>query len=95
VSAAASASLASLPDDLRYSLTDAPGEDSYSVAGTTYAIIYLDQTKTPAGRELIEFLRWATHEGQTYVKELQYAPLPPDLVKRIDDALATVQLPRQ
>ena len=31
--------------------------------------------------------------GQTYAKDLKYSPLPADLIKRIDDKLATIQLP--
>ena len=92
VTAAAAWVLRTIPDDLRYSLTDAPGEDAYPVAGTVWAILYADQTTRPNGRELVDFLRWATHEGQAYATELNFAPLPPDLVKRIDDRLAAVRV---
>jgi phosphate ABC transporter phosphate-binding protein len=95
VTAAGAASLQTIPDDLRFTLTDAPGEDSYPLAGTAWAIIYVDQTHNKSGRDLVAFLRWATHDGQAYVKELRFAPLPPDLVKRIDDKLATVRLADQ
>jgi phosphate transport system substrate-binding protein len=78
---------------LRYSLTDAPGEFSYPISGTVWALLDNDQSGNAAAADLIEFLRWATHEGQTYVKDLKYAPLPPELVKRIDDKLADVKLP--
>jgi hypothetical protein len=40
----------------------------------------------------VEFLRWTTHEGQAFATELKFAPLPPDLVKRIDDKLAKVRV---
>jgi phosphate transport system substrate-binding protein len=92
VTAAAASVLPTAPADLRYSLTDATGEDAYPVAGTAWAILYADLTDRAAGRELVEFLRWATHEGQAYVAELQFAPLPPDLVKRIDDRLSRVRV---
>jgi eukaryotic-like serine/threonine-protein kinase len=92
VTAAAASVLPTAPADLRYSLTDATGEDAYPVAGTCWAILYADLTDRAAGRELVEFLRWATHEGQAYVAELQFAPLPPDLVKRIDDRLSRVRV---
>jgi len=91
VTAAADAILRTIPDDLRFSLTDAPGEDAYPVAGPVWAILSSDQTTRSHGHELVEFLRWATHEGQAYAAELQFAPLPPELVKRIDDRLATVR----
>ena len=78
--------------DLRYSLTDAGGEEAYPVAGTAWAVLYADLTDRAAGKELVEFLRWATHEGQAYVTELQFAPLPPGLVKRIEDRLGRVRV---
>ncbi|MBO0700873.1 MAG: phosphate ABC transporter substrate-binding protein PstS, partial [Zavarzinella sp.] len=92
VTAAAAAVLPTAKPDLRYSLTDATGEDAYPLAGTCWAILYADLTDRTAGKELVEFLRWATHEGQAYVSELQFAPLPPDLVKRIDDRLGRVRV---
>jgi eukaryotic-like serine/threonine-protein kinase len=89
---AAAGALTDLPADLRLPLIDAAGEDTYPIVGMTYALVYADQTGNPSGRDLVAFLRWATHEGQAYVKDLRYAPLPPELVQRIDAALATVKL---
>ncbi len=89
ITAAAAASLRSIPDDLRYSLTDAPGQASYPIVGTAWALLYLDQ---PPGKglELVKFLRWATGEGQQSAGQLRYGRLPPDLVVRIHDALDAV-----
>jgi phosphate ABC transporter phosphate-binding protein len=89
---AAAGALVEVPADLRLPLIDAPGDDAYPIVGMAYAIVHTDQRGNPAGRELVGFLRWATHEGQAYVKELRYAPLPPELVQRIDAALATIKL---
>jgi phosphate transport system substrate-binding protein len=91
-SVTAAGTLTTIPADLRYSLTDVSGEDAYPIVGTAYALIHVDQTGNPSGRDLVAFLRWATHEGQAYVKDLRYAPLPPELVQRIDHSLATVRL---
>ncbi|WP_162136291.1 phosphate ABC transporter substrate-binding protein PstS [Zavarzinella formosa] len=92
VTAACSSSLTKIPADLRYSLTDAPGEESYPIAGTAWAVLFVDQTGNASGRELIDLLRWATHEGQSYARELKYAPLPPELVPLIDGKLNSVRL---
>jgi phosphate transport system substrate-binding protein len=91
VTKAADASLSSIPDDLRYSITNAPGEESYPISGTVWAVLYVDQ---PAGKgqQVVDFLRWVTHEGQAYAKDLHYAPLPPSLVQRIDKKLADVKI---
>jgi phosphate transport system substrate-binding protein len=90
VTAAARNSLTEIPDDLRYSLTDAAGKDSYPISGTNWAIVYVHP---PAGKaELIaEFLRWVTHEGQERCEALHYARLPNELVARIEKKLAEIK----
>lgn len=90
VTAAASAALSQIPDDLRYSLTDAPGKDSYPISGTTWAVLYVNQPPA-TGRAVVDFLRWVTHEGQQYAKELQYAKLPQGLVDRLDKNLDSIK----
>jgi phosphate transport system substrate-binding protein len=92
VSAALAAVGPTIPADLRFSLTDAPGEDSYPVSGTVWAVLYADQMSSPHGTELVAFLKWATHEGQGYLADLPYAKLPPELVKRVDDRLGRVRV---
>jgi phosphate ABC transporter phosphate-binding protein len=89
---AAAGALANIPADLRLPLVDAAGENTYPIAGMSYALVYTEQASNPYGCELVAFLRWATHEGQAYVKDLRYAPLPPELVQRIDSALDGVKL---
>jgi phosphate ABC transporter phosphate-binding protein len=89
---AAAGALTDVPADLSLALTDRPGEETYPIVSTTYAILYVDQTGNPAGRDLVTFLRWATHEGQSYAKEVNYAPLPPELVQRTDAALTRVRV---
>jgi phosphate transport system substrate-binding protein len=90
VTAAGNASLRTIPSDLRFSLTDAPGEDSYPIAGTAWAVLYANQTDTK-GKEIVTFLNWATHEGQVHLKELRYAPLPPRLAARCEEKLSAIQ----
>ena len=89
VTAAAKNALTDIPDDLRYSLTDAPGKDSYPISGTVWAVIYENQPPGK-GQTVLEFLRWVTHEGQEYAEGLDYAPLPEQLIKRLDKKLDEV-----
>ena len=56
----------------------------------TYALIYKNQKDAAKGKVLVDFLWWATHDGQSYTKDLHYSPLPADLVKRIEDKLKSV-----
>lgn len=90
VTAAAAGSLQSIPADLRYSLTDAPGKSSYPIAGSCWAVAFVDQSPEKRA-ELVKFLRWATHEGQHYVRDLRYAPLPAEFMPRIDAVIQRLE----
>lgn len=93
VSAAADASLTDIPDDLRYSITNAPGKSSYPISGTVWAVVYSDLSFLPAGKgqKVVDFLRWVTHDGQKYCQPLHYAQLPPGLVKRVEKKLGAIK----
>jgi phosphate ABC transporter phosphate-binding protein len=90
VTSAATASLEKIPEDLRYTLTNPPGDGSYSIAGSTWLVLYRNQPGTK-GKELVNFLRWAVHEGQDHLADMRYAPLPRNLVQRIEDKLSTIR----
>jgi ABC-type phosphate transport system substrate-binding protein len=92
-SAAANAALTEIPDDLRYSLTNAPGKDSYAISGTVWAVLYVNQPPGK-GKAVIDFLRWVTHDGQNYAKDLDYARLPDEPVQRLEKKLDQVQVSR-
>lgn len=88
---AAADSLAAIPEDLCFSLTDPPGANAYPISGTVWAVFYRGQSS--ARREtLSRFLRWATDPagGQPYATELGYAPLPQALGTRVRESLAAV-----
>ena len=89
-SVTAAAASAKIPEDLRYSIVNAPGEDAYPIAGSTWAIVYVKQ---PAAKvePLREFLTWIAHDGQKATKELHYAPLPENIVKMIDEKLKRIE----
>jgi phosphate transport system substrate-binding protein len=76
-----------MPDSLHVSLADAPSEAAYPIASYTYVLVYEDTADTVKGAALARFLWWATHEGQKYARELDYAPLPPPVVTRVEARL--------
>jgi phosphate ABC transporter phosphate-binding protein len=91
VSAAADAVFSSkdVPEDLRFSLVDAPGADSYPISGATWAVLYANSRDN--GKRVAEFLGWCVHDGQKYAEPMSYAPLPESLVKRVDDKLKEIK----
>ena len=88
-SVTAALATAEIPDDFRFSMTNAPGKDAYPICGATWLLVY-EQQKDPAkGKKLVEFLKWAAKDGEKMAKDLDYAPLPETVqervLKRIDD----------
>jgi phosphate transport system substrate-binding protein len=87
---AASASAANTPDDLRVSITNAPGAQAYPIASYTYILVYKNQKDQAKGKALVDFLWWGIHDGEKFAKPLQYAPLPDDIVKRAEAKINSI-----
>jgi phosphate transport system substrate-binding protein len=90
VTAAAAESLASTPEDLRVSITNTSGRNAYPISSYTYILIYQEQKDAAKGKVLVEFLWWAIHDGERFAKDLQYAPLPAEIVKRAETKLNSI-----
>src|SRR6516164_5584161 len=88
-SVTAAISTAQIPDDFRFSMTNAPGADSYPISGATWLLVYQQQKDPAKGKKLVEFLKWAMSKGEEMAKALDYAPLPDSVqqrvLKRIDE----------
>jgi phosphate transport system substrate-binding protein len=88
-SVTAALSTAEIPDDFRFSITNAPGKDAYPICGATWLLVYEQSKDSAKGKKLVEFLKWALTKGEQMAKDLNYAPLPDNVqqrvLKRIDD----------
>jgi phosphate transport system substrate-binding protein len=82
-SVTAALAAASIPDDFRFSMVNSPGPNAYPIAGATWLLVYQQQRDAEKGRKIVEFLKWAMKEGEDNAPQLDYAPLPPDLSKRV------------
>jgi phosphate transport system substrate-binding protein len=90
VTAAAAASATTTPDDLRVSIVNASGETAYPISSYTYILVYKEQKDATKGKALVDFLWWGIHDGEGFAKELQYAPLPAEIVKRAEGKINSV-----
>lgn len=90
VTAAAAGALATTPEDLRVSITDAGGANAYPISSYTYILVYKSQPDATKGKTLVDFLWWGIHEGEAFAKELRYAPLPPEIVKRAETKINSI-----
>ena len=90
ITAAASGAAATIPDDLRVSITNATGAGAYPIASFTYLLVYQDQADGVKGKELVNFLWWATHEGQQLAKTMGYSPLPAEVVTKAEGKIKAI-----
>jgi phosphate transport system substrate-binding protein len=90
VTAAAAAASAQTPDDLRVSITNAAGETAYPISSYTYILAYKDQKDAEKGKAVVDFLWWGIHDGEQFAKDLQYAPLPAEIVKRTEAKINSI-----
>ncbi len=91
VTAAAAVAAKSMPADLRVSITDADGKGSYPISGFTWLLVYRHMKDKQKGEALVKFLHWAMTEGQSYAKDLLYAPLPKEVVKLCEGKIKQVK----
>lgn len=82
---------ATIPDDLRFSITNPPGEKSYPIASATWLLVYETQSDPAKGKKLVEFLKWAYQDGEGMAASLLYAPLPDSLRERALEKVKSIK----
>ncbi len=90
VSAAAAGAVKTMPSDMRVSITDADGAASYPISGFTWLLVYQSGKDSQKTAALVKFLKWAYSDGQTYAKDLYYAPLPKPVVQMCEKKITTI-----
>jgi phosphate transport system substrate-binding protein len=71
--------------DFHLIMTNAPGEKAYPITATVFVLMH-NQPKNPQEAvQALEFFKWALGSGQPQAQALDYVPLPPDLVRRVED----------
>lgn len=80
-----------MPEDFRVSLVNSPNPEAYPIAGFTWLLIYQNMEDHVKGEAIVNFIKWAIHDGQNYTKDLLYAPLPANVVALIEKKLEHVK----
>jgi phosphate transport system substrate-binding protein len=69
--------------DFNLVMTNAPGAASYPIAASTFVLMYKQPKNAAASQSARKFFNWALTKGQPQANSLDYVPLPPTLVKKI------------
>lgn len=64
-------------------LTDEAGKNSWPISGATFILMHKVQEKPETGKEVLKFFDWAYTNGDKLASDLDYVPLPEDVVKLI------------
>jgi phosphate transport system substrate-binding protein len=65
-------------------LTNAPGEKSWPIAGSTFILMHDKQASAEQGKAALDFFRWAYANGEASAKELHYVPIPTTVAKMVE-----------
>jgi phosphate transport system substrate-binding protein len=76
-----------LPSNLRAWVPDPPGADSYPIVSYTWILCYKKYNDAQLAAALKAVLRYCLTDGQADSAALGYIPLPPEVVKRVMQAL--------
>ncbi len=66
-----------IPESTEVMIVDSANPDAYPIAGFTWILVYENQPNAAVARTLASALWWATHDGQSFATQLEYAPLAP------------------
>ncbi len=80
-----------IPSDFRVSLVNSANAEAYPIAGFTWLLIYKSPDDAEKGKAIVDFIKWAVHDGQKYASDLLYAPLPQEVVAMIDKKLQDIK----
>jgi phosphate ABC transporter phosphate-binding protein len=72
-------------------LVDAKDPGAYPVAAISFVVLPRASGDAAKTKAVAKFLTWAIHDGQRVAPSLDYVALPPDLVRRSEQAIAELQ----
>ncbi len=80
--AAANADWANAPGYVQI-LTDQKGGESWPITAATFILVYANPTNKAATADAVKFFAWAFEKGDAMAEELDYIPMPDNVVQLI------------
>lgn len=73
-------------------LTEQPGKTSWPITGATFIIMYLNNgDKAKDAQETLKFFRWAFAKGDKMAEDLDYVPLPDNVVALVEKEISKIK----
>src|SRR5271165_2537680 len=70
-------------------LANQPGDKSWPMTAATFILMYKKPVNVAASNDGLEFFRWAYEKGGKMAQELDYIPMPEDVVAKVEKMWAT------
>lgn len=67
-------------------LTEQPGKNSWPITGATFILMHKSQATPAQAAEVLKFFSWAYTSGDTLALDLDYIPMPDNVVKLIQNS---------
>jgi phosphate transport system substrate-binding protein len=65
-------------------LVDQPGDQSWPITGASFILLHKEQADREKAKAMLEFFDWCLRYGQDAAKQIDYVPLPMDLVTIVE-----------
>ncbi|MBV8199541.1 MAG: hypothetical protein JOZ15_02850, partial [Acidobacteria bacterium] len=59
--------------------------ESWPITGASFILVYKDPPKPDNTKAVLSFFNWAYHNGAKMASELDYVPIPANVVKLVED----------
>lgn len=92
--AAAAGAAAKLPPttDYRISIVNAPGTGAYPISSFTWLLVYSRYPDAVKGKKVVDFLHWYLEHGEATASSLDYSPLPPSMITRLESRIGQIKV---
>ena len=82
--AAAASAKWSAANDFYVILTNAPGDTSWPIAGSTFILMYANAQDPASSAEALKFFAWGYKNGKQMAADLDYVPMPDSVATLIE-----------
>ena len=65
-------------------LTNQPGDKAWPITGASFILVHARQEKPDTAKEVLKFFDWAFRNGQKSAEDLDYVPMPDNVVSEIE-----------
>src|SRR5215831_17685523 len=74
-------------------LTNQPGKESWPITGASFILMHKKQSKLDVAREALSFFDWCYHNGGQLAEQLDYVPMPDNVVKLVEQSWGQLKGP--